>query len=113
MSALVAVRVTETLRPELSGEYAPGEVFELVASVEPCATRDGAELPRIRAELEAGRTIQVGAYTLAPVLSTAALPTEPEKVGPPCPSCAAVGRLTFTNPDGTCRRADVHKEPQR
>lgn len=29
--------------------------------------------------------------------------------GKPCKSCAAVGRLTWLNPDSTCRRADRHR----
>lgn len=27
----------------------------------------------------------------------------------PCLNCAAVGRLTWLNPDGSCRRSDTHR----
>lgn len=29
--------------------------------------------------------------------------------GRPCNACAAVGRLTWLNADGTCRRTDTHR----
>ena len=32
-----------------------------------------------------------------------------ERPGRPCLACASVGRLTWLDDDGTCRRADAHK----
>lgn len=33
-----------------------------------------------------------------------------DKPGKPCTDCGEVGRLTWLNDDGTCRRSDTHKE---